>query len=117
MPTWLAIGSGNIWQAGGDAMAGSLVRNTITRGPGDNSAVIMDFGDCPELIAGDTLASVTVAEGTATLTIGTPVIVNGYQAKVTITGGVDGATYQVRWVATTTGGLHIDRTAIYAVAT
>jgi len=119
-PTWTAVPSGMGWIAGGDEMAGGLVRNTLVRSPGDDSPVWMDFGDCPELADGSvTITSCAVTEsGTSALTIGNggvATVDNEYRVSIPITGGVDGTTYYVRLYATLSNSKHIERIAPYKV--
>jgi len=82
---------------------GSKAKEVHSKRPSEIRKYDMDFAD--DVVAGDTLSTVTVSDMDATgdITLGSE-STSGTVAQVKITGGDDGVTYRVLFSVTTSGG-------------
>ncbi len=86
-----------------------MANPVLQKDPADNRNFDMNFGEQPELIAGDTISSWTVVATAITVgnpalpTIGSPTV-TGPRVFVTIAGGVDQNDYDVKFTALTAAG-------------
>ncbi len=80
----------------------------VVKHPDDDLLYVMDFGNQPEIVAGDTIGSCTVtatpeaasaSAGAAAVTVGA-VTVTSTTATVRLAGGTDGRDYDVEFKAT-----------------
>jgi hypothetical protein len=109
---WIAVGGGRTFVAGGPDVGTPLVKNDLTKAAGDAITLAMDFGDLPELWAGATITSCTIAALPSGLTIGTPAVNSGgYAVSASFSGGTAAASYAVTFTATLSTGDVIARTA------
>lgn len=92
-------------------MPNTIPTQTLAKAASDDRYYICDLTKCPEIVAGDTIASATISGG-AGLTIGTPEVLAattdgiaaGKGVKVQISGGTDDETASLAVVATLSGG-------------
>lgn len=106
MPSWAELARSNKWSA--PTMA------TLSKRAGETRLYTMDLSNLPEIVGGDTIASVTtilctgvVGTGgsTSDLTLSSKAVTSsnkGGQCK--IAGGVDGCTYQLSFALLSTAG-------------
>ena len=95
-----------------DPMANPITRHTLQAHASDDRLYLFDMTSCPELVAGDTIASATITGDTAGLTIGTPAattveldgIAAGFAAQCTISGFVADTNYNLSAIVTLASG-------------
>ncbi len=82
----------------------------VVKHPDDDLLYRMDFGNQPEIVAGDTISSCTVtvaaeasSAGAGVVTVGT-VTVTSSTATAELSGGYDGKDYDVEYKATLASG-------------
>lgn len=112
---WAAAGPPRVWQAGGNDV-GQLVRNIVTKAPGDAVVLYCDFGECPQLAEGGAvISSCLIVEVTTSALTLTGKASDDYRAWAKVSGGVDGTDYLVKFTATLDTGEVVERTCTLQV--
>lgn len=94
----------------------SVALNTLTKVQPDSVVLYADFGNMAEIVAGQTIASVTTvacspSDGATPLTItGKAVDTLGYRALANFAAGVAGVSYTITWTVVLSGGSTLVRT-------
>jgi hypothetical protein len=102
--TWQEPARAKLWSA--------TVASTLTKRAAESRLYTMDFSQMPEIVAGDTISSVTAVTGTvesgynaSSLTVGTTGVAGSSKtATAVLSGGTDGAIYKVSFKVATTAG-------------
>lgn len=87
---------------------------TIFKTPGDRVWLVFDFGNLPELLAGATIAALSVPQPVG-LTVTGVVLVGTYKVGAWYSSGVDGTDYTVTCTITLSDGTIIARTGTLKV--
>lgn len=92
-------------------MASRIEPTTLTKPAGETRVMAFDLSPAPEVVAGETLSSPSIA-GDSGITFGAPAvtatafdgIASGKAVKVSVSGGTAGTTYDCALTVTASGG-------------
>lgn len=116
--TWICEYPERVWIT---QEAKTVARNILTKTAGDTVRLFFDFGDQAEIVAGDTIASVTSVTGLPS-DGATPLTISGkaidtlvFRVGALFAAGVAGVDYTITVVVVLTSGSTLTRTGILKV--